>query len=97
MVIAVLVAISLTGCGPSREERARAAAEKRAYANAVEAALAATRNIPKMPEECRREERAGAREGELQAVTITKYDIALDRANQKLTYCADWHDNLRGD
>ncbi|MBN9671686.1 hypothetical protein [Roseibium aggregatum] len=55
----------------------------------------ASRNLPNYPDDCRKRERSGVREGEPLDTALIRTDNALDRANARVRRCARWYDGIR--
>lgn len=52
----------------------------------------AGRELPGYPDDCRKRERSGVRQGEPLDVALIRTDQALGRANARTTRCAGWYD-----
>lgn len=61
----------------------------------AEAERRAGRNLPDLPEDCRRRERSGVSEGERLDAALLRTDAALGRANARAARCAAWFDAYR--
>lgn len=79
----------LSGC-VTAEQRATAAG--RAMGE-----LEAGRLMPPLPDDCRRNERSGVREGERLDVALLRTDQALGRQNARGRRCAGWYDRIRSE
>lgn len=86
--------IFLSGCANSKAVLGAAAAEQ-ARADVVGQAIAAGRDIPEQPADCRKQERHGIATGDRLDAATLKAVRALDRANARVARCASWHDDLR--
>ena len=96
MMLALLTAASLSGCAASSQSRLNKAARVGAEAGLVGQALEA-RQFPTYPDDCRRWQPSGVREGERLDAALLKTDQALTQANLRVRRCADWYDGLRPD
>lgn len=86
-MFAGLMALFLSACG-TVEQRLQRAAEKQGQ-------IAAAREHPNLPADCRKRERSGVRIRDPHDVALLKTDQALGRANARVTRCADWNDRLK--
>lgn len=93
MLIASIAGL-LAACQTANDQ-ARDAAAREAAAKAVAPAIAATREIPPLPADCRRTERSGVKEGDRWDVAVVKSDAAIGRLNERIKRCAAWHDGIR--
>lgn len=91
--------MSLAGCAGDRITKA--AADK-ARADQVAAALAIAdqeresgRTLPEYPPGCRTRYRSGVAVADRLDAALIKTDRALARANDQISWCADWYDELR--
>lgn len=87
MMFAALMALSLSACG-TVDGRLQAAAETQGH-------IEARRDLPDLPEDCRKRERSGVRAGEPLDTALIRVDQALGRANARVKRCADWHDQIK--
>ena len=91
-MIAVLTAISLTGCvGVDVGGLGASVGET----GATEAVIAQTKATPPLPPDCRKRERSGVVAGDRIDVALIKTDTALTAANNRVTRCAAWYDETR--
>lgn len=81
----------MAGCA-TVSGRLQAAGEAQAEASLVPQAIAEASKRPKLPDDCRKKERAGVQLGDRLDVASIKYDRALGRANARIERCAEWHD-----
>ena len=96
-MLALWTALSLSGCVASDQARLNAAFRTGAEAGLVDQALETTRALPTYPDDCRRWQPSGVREGERLDAALLKTDQALTQANLRVRRCADWYDGLRPD
>lgn len=95
-MLALLTAASLSGCTASSQVRLNEAARVGAEAGLVGQALEAGQ-LPTYPDDCRRWQPSGVREGERLDAALLKTDQALTQANLRVRRCADWYDGLQPD
>lgn len=88
------ILLCLTGCASDRAILGAAYADK-AKAGTTGAAIEAGREIPDIPADCRRQEASGIALGDRLDVAVVKSDRARQRANARVTRCAQWHDEYR--
>ncbi|MBG6233356.1 hypothetical protein IWQ55_006598 [Labrenzia sp. EL_208] len=79
--------ILLTACA-TVDDRLEAAATR-------EGEVKATRALPTFPGDCRYRERSGVRAGEPLDVALIRTDQALGRANDRVSRCAGWYDDIK--
>lgn len=82
------------GCATDKG-RIAAAGAAQADASLVGQAIRSQAELPEFPAECRVREKAGLLRQDSQDDAISKYDHALGRANDRLTWCANWYDETR--
>ena len=87
LMCAGLMGLFLGACG-TVDERLQAAAE-------AQGRIEAARELPDLPEDCRKRERSGVRAGEPLDTALIRVDQALGRANARVRRCADWHDQVK--
>jgi hypothetical protein len=83
----------LAGC-TTDSAALNAAASQAASADIVPQAIEAARRLPELPPDCRRREGSGVAIGDRLDVALLKTDRALGRANDRVTRCAAWFEDI---
>ena len=96
MAIVPLMAMFLISC-TTLGDRFNEAAGKEADASLVGQAIGEASKIPPLPDDCRKRERSGVKEGDRLDVALVQTDNALGRANARVSRCAGWHDSIRNE
>jgi hypothetical protein len=88
------MAILLSACASAGDRLGRARGEE-ARADLVDEALGVAA-LPDLPADCRRREASGVKVGDRLDVALLKSERALGRANDRVTRCAGFYDEVRG-
>lgn len=86
----------MTGCASDAPGRLAAAGTTQAEAGLVAAAIAETGGLPDLPDDCRKREASGVREGDRLDVALVKAERALARQNARTGRCAALWDDVKG-
>ena len=89
------MSLFLISCATNNQDRLNQAARDTAEASQVDEAIQQTRQLPEQPADCKRIERAGIKDGERLDIALVKTDRALSRANNRISRCAGWYEDLR--
>lgn len=89
------IALFLTGCASDAPGRLAAAGAAKAEAGLVDTAIAETGAVPDLPDDCRRREASGVREGDRLDVALVKAERALARQNARTGRCAALWDDVK--
>ena len=93
-MLALSMAISLSACVSAGERLGQARSDE-ARADLVDEALGVAA-LPDLPADCRLREASGVKVGDRLDVAVLKSERALGRSNDRVTRCAGFYDDVKG-
>jgi hypothetical protein len=95
MISVLSTLIFSSGCATTDADRLAAATAGQADAALAPVAARKAGEVPPLPADCRVRQRAGVTDGDRLDVAAVRLRAALDAANDRVTRCAAWYDDIR--